>query len=94
MGKAANRRMLLAVSDEEILRLLRELPLLERTAEGLAKRLGRHPSTVRYRLRMLEARGKVRRVWEHSPAIWEAVERESDGGSQLFSADERSNGEH
>lgn len=62
------------VSDEEILSLLRALPLLERTADNLARRLSLSASRVRQRLYLLEAAGKVRRAWDHSPVIWEAVE--------------------
>jgi len=63
------------VSDEEILKALKEASQLERTVPALAKRLKVSESAVRQRLYVLEAGGKVRRAGSVGKTIvWEVVE--------------------
>ena len=63
------------VSDEEILKALREASQLEKTVPAVAKKLKISESAVRQRLYILEAAGKVRRAGVvGKTVIWEVVE--------------------
>jgi len=63
------------VSDEEILKALREASQLEKTVPAVAKKLKISESAVRQRLYILEAAGKVRRAGVVGKTIiWEVVE--------------------
>ena len=62
------------VSDEEILKALREASQLEKTVPAVAKKLKISESAVRQRLYILEAAGKVRRAGVvGKTVIWEVV---------------------
>ena len=63
------------MSDEEILKALKEASQLERTVPALAKKLGISENALRQRLYILEAAGKVRRAGSVGKTIiWEVVE--------------------